>query len=43
MIWPNRAQYNGEWKDDKRSGSGIMIWPNGTKYNGDWLDDKQCG
>jgi len=36
-------KYNGNWKDNKRSGQGICFFPDGRSYEGEWLDDKMNG
>ena len=36
-------KYEGEWKNDKRDGKGILIFPNGDRYEGDFKEDKQEG
>ena len=40
MIWPDGNNYEGDWKDGKRNGQGMMTEPNGNKYLGEWKDDK---
>ncbi|XP_041101861.1 junctophilin-1-like isoform X1 [Polyodon spathula] len=35
--------YNGEWKNDKRSGFGISERSNGMKYEGEWLNNMRHG
>ena len=39
--------YEGEWKDDKREGKGIMFlnnyWTEAQKYEGEWKNDKREG
>jgi hypothetical protein len=36
-------KYEGEWKDDKKSGEGVYTWSNGSRYEGGWKDGKQSG
>jgi hypothetical protein len=41
-------KYEGEWKEDKRHGKGVVTYAgqNGTiseKYDGDWVDGKMHG
>jgi hypothetical protein len=38
-----RASYDGEWKEDKKSGNGTMIWKSGQKYVGAWSNDLYHG
>lgn len=33
----------GDWKYNKRNGTGTFTWPNGDVYIGDWKDDKRTG
>ena len=42
MTYSDGSVYEGQWTDDKRTGTGAMEWKNGTKYNGDFEDDKNC-
>lgn len=37
------GQYNGEWKDSQRHGTGKFTYPNGDWYEGDWLEGKATG
>ena len=46
--YSNGDRYEGEWRDDKRHGKGVVTYagPNGTvqeKYEGDWVDGKMHG
>ena len=36
-AWSNGDKYEGEFKEDKKSGKGIY---NADKYDGNWLNDK---
>jgi hypothetical protein len=29
-------RYEGEWKDEKRNGQGVMTWPDNKRYEGGW-------
>ena len=29
-------KYEGEWKEDKADGYGILFWRDGSMYNGNW-------
>ena len=33
--------YDGEWRDDKRNGKGIMKDSEGKKYSGEWINDRK--
>ncbi len=35
--------YEGDWKDDVRTGKGTFKWANGNVYEGDWKDDVKTG
>jgi hypothetical protein len=35
--------YDGEWRNDKMHGHGIMTRASGNRYEGDWRDDKRHG
>jgi len=41
MIYSNCFKYEGEFKNDKRSGHGIMTFSGGDimHYDGEWQDD----
>ena len=41
MIYANGERYNGEWKDDKRSGKGSMMYATNERYDGEWKEDKR--
>ena len=41
MTWANGDKYDGEWKNGKREGHGVMEYINGSTYNGKWKDDCQ--
>jgi hypothetical protein len=36
-------RYEGQFKDDRRSGNGMYTWPTGESYSGNWLDDSMHG
>ena len=42
-IYENGNQYEGEYKDDKRNGHGVLTYPDGEQYEGEWKDDKMNG
>jgi hypothetical protein len=37
------AEYQGEWQDGKRHGTGTYISPTGTRYEGEWENDGASG
>ena len=37
------SEYQGEWQDGKRHGTGTYISPTGTKYEGEWENDEASG
>ena len=47
FIWTSKRNlghvYEGDWKDDLRTGKGIYTWPDGAKYEGDFKDDLLSG
>ena len=38
-----RSRVAGEWKDDKRNGSGTYYWLDGRKYEGKWRNGDYHG
>ena len=40
MYWNDGDKYEGEWKNNKREGKGIMFYTNGNKVEGIWKNDK---
>jgi hypothetical protein len=34
LIWKNGTFYEGEWKEDKANGYGILVHPDGDVYKG---------
>ena len=36
-------RYEGDWKENKRTGRGLAILPSGDKYDGEWLNNKPHG
>ena len=42
-TYANGDKYDGEWKDNKKDGKGILSCANGDKYDGNWANDKRNG
>lgn len=42
-IYENGEQYEGEFKDDKRNGQGILIFIDGDRYEGEWKNNQFLG
>jgi hypothetical protein len=38
-----QASYNGNYKDDKKSGKGKLVWKDGSKYEGDFENGLRNG
>jgi radial spoke head protein 1 len=36
-------RYEGEWKNDSRTGYGKMIYKNGIIYEGEWKNNQKSG
>ena len=34
-VWPDGAEYEGEWKNDLPNGKGKEKWPDGSTYDGE--------
>lgn len=43
IIYKDGNIYEGQFRDDKRTGYGVYIWTDGKKYEGWWYDSKQHG
>uniref|UniRef100_A0A6C0LIN6 Uncharacterized protein n=1 Tax=viral metagenome TaxID=1070528 RepID=A0A6C0LIN6_9ZZZZ len=47
MIYSNddqyQIEYQGNFVDDKRNGTGVIVYKNGDQYEGEWGDDKRQG
>jgi|APSaa5957512535_1039671.scaffolds.fasta_scaffold216939_2 hypothetical protein len=43
FIWADGRTYEGQFKDDKKSGYGIFYWGDGRKFEGTWLNGKMNG
>ena len=37
------AHFEGEWRDDRANGRGVIIWPNGDRYDGEFRDGQPSG
>ena len=40
MNYSNENIYNGNWKENRKEGKGIMIYKNGNKFEGIFKEDK---
>ena len=40
LTWSKGSKYEGDWKNDKRSGSEKYFDSNGDSYEGDWKYDR---
>ena len=38
LILKNGVNFDGDWRDDKFSGVGIINFPNGDCYQGEWKE-----
>ena len=44
FFYSDGGLYNGEWKENKMNGKGILSYASGKiAYDGDWLEDKFQG
>ena len=41
MCYNDGSRYEGDWKNDKKQGKGIIFYNNGSRYEGDWKNDKK--
>ena len=41
FTYANGEKYDGEWKDGKKHGRGVLTCANGEKYDGEWKDGKR--
>ena len=39
-TWPNGKKYEGEWKDGKKDGKGVILYEDGSKMEGVFRDDR---
>ena len=42
-IYTDGVTYEGQYKDDKKTGYGLYYWTDGRKYEGWWYKGKQHG
>ena len=43
MYYEDGDKYDGEWKNDKREGKGILYYENGDREMGDFLNNNPKG
>lgn len=36
QVWPSGDRYEGEFREGRREGTGVMTWANGDRYEGGW-------
>ena len=39
-TWPNGKKFEGEWKDGKKDGKGVILYEDGSKMEGVFRDDR---
>jgi 4-amino-4-deoxy-L-arabinose transferase-like glycosyltransferase len=42
-VFSDGSTYEGQWKNDKRNGFGIMKYADGSRFEGFWLENKEHG
>ena len=42
-VMLNSGDYEGDWKDGKRTGRGVLVWADGGRYEGDFRDGRGHG
>jgi hypothetical protein len=42
-IYTDGVTYEGQYKEDKKTGYGLYYWTDGRKYEGWWYNGKQHG
>ncbi len=42
-VYANGDRYEGDWKDGKRTGRGVIVWGSGNRYEGDFKDGRRTG
>mgnify|MGYP003440447615 CR=1 FL=1 len=40
LVWKDGKQYEGDFVNDKREGTGKFTWADGRVYMGEWLNGK---
>ena len=43
MTYPSGQMYVGEFRNNKRNGTGSVTYADGSRYDGTWLDDHEHG
>jgi len=43
MVYSNGSRYDGEWRDQKKHGEGILTMANGDTFIGKWLENTEHG
>jgi len=43
MEYPGGWSYEGEWKEDRRDGVGLLAGPDGYRYKGAFIADRPHG
>jgi hypothetical protein len=43
LCYANGYVYNGNMRNDKRNGFGVIVNIDDSKYEGEWLDDMKHG
>ena len=42
-TYANGYRYEGNWKDDTKTGHGIFYFSDAERYDGEWVNDKKNG
>lgn len=43
FTYRDGSQYEGQWKNNKRDGKGVLLWKDGERYEGNWVADCKQG
>lgn len=43
MWYPDGAFYDGDWRNDRRDGYGMLVRADGNRYEGEWLNHLKHG